>query len=426
VTERVGVIGLGLMGRPMAERLLSAGHEVVVHNRSRGAIDALARQGARPAASPAEVARAVDVVITMLPDPATVEAVVLGGDGVADAAPAETLLIDMSTSSPALAVRIQARHAASVDAPVSGGVTGTRDGTLSIMVGGEEAAVERARPVMRALGSRITHVGPPGAGQIVKAANQLVVALNIQAVAEALSLAREAGVDPAVVREALRGGFADSRVLDEHGARMLAGDFEPGASLAMHLKDLRIALELAARHGVTLPAAEQVAAQVMALVDGGAGERDHSALLLAYEPAAARRTTPTRFVHTGLRVRDPERSRRFYSILGLEDRGRLNLDHGYNVYLGTPGGGEELELLVAPGREEPYDLGEGYHHMALAVELDAVLDALSSELGVEPEKPPYHPAGRDDLPRIALVHDPDGYRIELIDGGFAAPSDAQA
>jgi 2-hydroxy-3-oxopropionate reductase len=281
---RVGVIGLGRMGRPMAERLLAAGHEVVVHNRSRGPVDALAAQGARPAGSAGEVARAADVVITVLPDPDTVEAVVLG-----EMVGADALLVDMSTSSPALARRIHARHPASVDAPVSGGVTGAREGSLTIMAGGDEEAVERSRPVLEALGSRITHIGGPGAGQVAKAANQLVVALNIQALAEALALARAAGVDPADLQEALQGGFADSRVLREHGARMLARDFEPGGALRLHLKDLRRALELAAEHGAELPAGEHVAERVAELVAAGHGDRDHSALLLAYEREPTKR-----------------------------------------------------------------------------------------------------------------------------------------
>jgi 3-hydroxyisobutyrate dehydrogenase-like beta-hydroxyacid dehydrogenase len=192
----------------------------------------------------------------------------------------------MSTSPPALAQRLAAalsgRGAAALDAPVSGGVTGAREGTLTIMAGGEAADLERARPVLEALGSRVTHVGGHGAGQVAKAANQLVVALNIQAVAEALALAEAAGADPALVREALQGGFADSRVLAEHGARMLAGDYEPGGALRLHLKDLRIVLDLAQQAGVELPAAEQVAAAVAALVEAGHGELDHSALRLRY------------------------------------------------------------------------------------------------------------------------------------------------
>jgi 2-hydroxy-3-oxopropionate reductase len=279
VRPTVGVIGLGRMGRPMAERLLSAGFDVIVHNRSRGPVDALAQLGARAASSPAEVE--AEVVITLLPDPETVEAVVL------EAARPGALIVEMSTSPPALAIRLHEalaeRGAAAIDAPVSGGVTGAREGTLTIMAGGNEADLDRARPVLEVLGAKITHVGGPGAGQIAKAANQLVVALNIQAVAEALSLARESGVDPAVIREALLGGFADSRVLQEHGARMLERDFEPGGALRLHLKDLRIALALAEEHGASLPAGERVAAAVAALVEAGHGDLDHSALLLRYE-----------------------------------------------------------------------------------------------------------------------------------------------
>ena len=275
----VGVIGLGRMGRPMAERLVDAGFDVVVHNRSQGAVEALVEHGARAASSPAEVD--AEIVITLLPDPDTVEAVVM------EAARPGALLVDMSTSPPALAIRLHEalaeRGAAALDAPVSGGVTGAREGALTIMAGGDAADLDRARPVLEVLGSRITHVGGPGAGQIAKAANQLVVALNIQAVAEALSLARAAGVDPAVVRDALLGGFADSRVLQEHGARMLERDFEPGGALRTHLKDLDIARELAEQHGAQLPAGEVVAAAVKALVDAGHGGLDHSALLLAYE-----------------------------------------------------------------------------------------------------------------------------------------------
>ena len=275
---KVGVIGLGRMGRPMASRLLTAGFEVVVHNRSPGAVEALVAEGAADGGSSAGVGAAAGIVITMLPDPETVEAATLA------AAREGVLCVDMSTSPPALARRLAAtlaeRGAAALDAPVSGGVTGAREGTLTIMAGGEAADLQRARPVLQALGSRITHVGGPGAGQVAKAANQLVVALNIQAVAEALALAEAAGADPALVREAMQGGFADSRVLAQHGARMLSGDYEPGGALRLHLKDLRIVLELAEEAGVELPAAEQVAAAMAALVEAGHGELDHSALRL--------------------------------------------------------------------------------------------------------------------------------------------------
>ena len=285
MTGAVGVIGLGRMGAPMAARLLAAGRDVIVYNRTTSAVEPLVERGARAAGSPAELAREADVVITVLADPAAVEEVVLGG--VLEAARDGLLAIDMSTSTPALAVRIHAalgeRGTGSIDAPVSGGVAGARDGTLSIMAGGDAEDVDRARPVLEALGARITHVGGPGSGQIVKAANQLVVALNIQAVAEALTLAGAAGVDPAVVREAFQGGFADSTVLGEHGRRMVERDFEPGGAMRLHLKDLRIGLDLARQSGIELPAAREVADRFAGLVEAGEGERDHSALLLAYE-----------------------------------------------------------------------------------------------------------------------------------------------
>jgi 2-hydroxy-3-oxopropionate reductase len=273
----VGVIGLGRMGRPMASRLLAAGFDVVVHSRSRGPVEALVAEGAADGGSAEGVGADAELVITLLPDPDSVEAVTLA------AAREGVLAVDMSTGPPALARRLatelRARGAAALDAPVSGGVTGAREGTLTIMAGGEAADLERARPVLEALGSRITHVGAAGAGQVAKAANQLVVALNIQAVAEALSLARAAGADPALVREALQGGFADSRVLAEHGARMLAEEFEPGGTLRLHLKDLRIVLDLAREAGLELAAAERVVAAVAARVDAGDGELDHAALI---------------------------------------------------------------------------------------------------------------------------------------------------
>jgi 2-hydroxy-3-oxopropionate reductase len=275
----VAVIGLGRMGAPMAARLLDGGEDVVVFNRSPGPAEPLAAKGARVAADASEAAEA-DVVITMLSDPPVVEEIVLGP--VLDAARPGSLAIDMSTSTPELAIRIAAamaeRGAGSVDAPVSGGVKGATEGTLSIMAGGAEADVERARPVLRHLGARITHIGGPGAGQIAKAANQLVVGLNLQAVAEALALARAAGVDPAKVREAMLGGFADSTILQQHAPRMLVRDFEPGGALKYHLKDVRIALSIA-----ELPAARALEEQMQALIADGYGDCDHSVIARAYD-----------------------------------------------------------------------------------------------------------------------------------------------
>jgi 2-hydroxy-3-oxopropionate reductase len=283
---QIGFIGLGIMGKPMAQRLLAAGHELRVHNRSAGAVGELAAAGAHASPSAEEAARGAEVVITMLPDSPDVEEVVLGAGGVADAIDSGALYIDCSTIAPATSRRIaQAlgeRGVEALDAPVSGGEPGAREGTLSIMCGGSERAFERAREILAVLGRNVTHIGPPGAGQVTKAANQVVVALTIQAVAEALTLARKAGVDPARVREALLGGFAHSRVLEVHGERMLNGAFDPGFKLQLHRKDLGIALGLGREACVPLPASAQVAALFDALLAQGAGERDHSALALLY------------------------------------------------------------------------------------------------------------------------------------------------
>jgi 2-hydroxy-3-oxopropionate reductase len=285
--ERIGFIGLGIMGKPMAANLLAAGFPLTVHNRSPGPVDALAAQGATGAGSPREVAAANDVVITMLPDSPVVEAAVLGPSGVAQGFAEGALYIDMSSIAPASSRKIAAvlvdRGVEALDAPVSGGELAARDGSLSIMVGGSAEAVERARPIFEVLGKSTTHVGDAGAGQIAKAANQVVVAVTIQAVAEALVLARKARVDPARVREALLGGFAQSRVLELHGQRMLDGDYEPGGKLRLHRKDLANALQLGQEAGVPLFATAQAAQLMDALVAQGAGDRDHSALVTLYE-----------------------------------------------------------------------------------------------------------------------------------------------
>jgi 2-hydroxy-3-oxopropionate reductase len=288
--ERVGFIGLGIMGKPMAANLVAAGYPVTVHNSGRGPVDELAALGATPAWSAREVAAACDIVITMLPDSPDVEAVVLGSEGVAEGIQEGSLYIDMSTIAPAVSrgiATVLAEHAVeAVDAPVSGGEPAARAGELSIMAGGNEEAVERARPIFDVLGKATTHIGPPGAGQIAKAANQVVVALTIQAVAEALVLARKAGADPARVRAALLGGFAQSRILDLHGQRMLDGAYDPGFKLRLHRKDLAIALQLAREEQVPLFATAQAAQLMDALLAQGAGDRDHSALATLYEQLA--------------------------------------------------------------------------------------------------------------------------------------------
>ena len=285
--DRIGVIGLGIMGRPMARHLLDAGFPLTVHSRSPGPVDELVGAGASRAASPAEVAAASDVVVTMLPDTPDVELVLFGDAGVASSAAAGSLVVDMSTIDPiptrAFADRLAAQGVGMLDAPVSGGERGAIDATLSIMVGGAPEAVELAAPLFAAMGSKVVHVGPSGAGQIAKACNQLVVAATIEAVAEALVLAERAGVDAAKVREALLGGFAGSKILELHGQRMLDRAFEPGFRARLHRKDARIVLESAREVGAPVPAFEAVARQLDELVASGGGELDHSALFTLLE-----------------------------------------------------------------------------------------------------------------------------------------------
>ncbi|HUU90731.1 MAG TPA: 2-hydroxy-3-oxopropionate reductase [Phycisphaerae bacterium] len=281
--ETIGFIGLGLMGRPMARNLLKAGYPLVVHNRSRPPVDELAAAGASAADCPREVAERSDVVITMVPDSPDVVAVMRGPDGVFAGAREGTLLIDMSTISPVVARELAAearrKGCEMLDAPVSGGTVGAAGGTLSIMVGGSAKAVERARPIFEVLGAAVTHVGDAGAGQVSKACNQVVVGVTIEAVGEALVLAEKCGVDPAKVREALLGGFAQSRILDVHGQRALDRNFEPGFKAAMQLKDLAIARAAGREYGAALPATDVVAELYESVCAAGAGEADHSVLM---------------------------------------------------------------------------------------------------------------------------------------------------
>ena len=285
--ERVGFIGLGIMGKPMARHLLDAGFPLTVHSRSSGPVDELVEAGASRTASPAEVAAASDVVVTMLPDTPDVELVLLGPDGVASGAAAGSLVVDMSSIDPiptrSFAERLAAQGVDMLDAPVSGGEKGAIDAALSIMVGGSPEAFERATPLFAAMGKNIVHVGPSGAGQIAKACNQLVVAATIEAVAEALVLAERAGVDAAKVREALLGGFAGSKILEVHGQRMLDRAFDPGFRARLHRKDARIVLDTAKEVGAPVPAFEAVARQLDELVASGGGELDHSALFTLLE-----------------------------------------------------------------------------------------------------------------------------------------------
>jgi 2-hydroxy-3-oxopropionate reductase len=291
--ERVGFIGLGIMGKPMARHLLDAGYPLTVHSRSPGPVEELVAAGASRGSNPAEVARASDVTITMLPDTPDVRSVVSGPDGVIEGASPGSLVIDMSTIDPGptrtMAEALGRSGVAMLDAPVSGGEKGATQSTLSIMVGGSEDAFARGYPLFEAMGSTVVHIGPNGAGQVCKACNQLVVAANIEAVAEALVLADRSGIDPAKVREALLGGFAGSKVLEVHGQRMLDRTYGPGFRARLHRKDARIVLDAAREAGAPVPAFERVAEQLDELVASGGGELDHSGLhrLLESAPRAA-------------------------------------------------------------------------------------------------------------------------------------------
>ncbi len=288
--ERIGVIGLGIMGRPMARNLMRAGYALAVHSRSRPPVEELVAAGALDGKTPRGVAQQSDVVITMLPDTPDVQQVVLGRDGVLEGLRPGSVLVDMSTISPIatqeIAQAVRAKGAEILDAPVSGGEKGAIEATLSIMVGGPEPVFTRVRPIFGALGKNVVHIGGTGAGQVTKACNQIVVALTIQAVGEALALAAKAGVDPAKVRQALLGGFAQSRILEAHGQRMLDRNFQPGFRVRLHQKDLNIALSTANTLGVPLPATAVVQEAFTALRGLERGDWDHSALVTLIEELA--------------------------------------------------------------------------------------------------------------------------------------------
>ncbi|MEJ7820056.1 MAG: 2-hydroxy-3-oxopropionate reductase [Rubrobacteraceae bacterium] len=290
MAEKVGFIGLGIMGKPMAKNLLEAGHELVVYNRTAEKAEELAGDGATVAGSPKEVAEQSDVIITMLPDSPQVEEVLAGEGGVLEGIREGSLIVDMSTISPVVTRDLAAKageHGASMlDAPVSGGDVGAIDGTLSIMVGGSEADFERAGPLFEAMGKTITHVGEVGAGQVVKAANQIVVALTIEAVSEALVLGSKAGVDPAKILDVLGGGLAGNKVMEVKREKMLGHSFDPGFKIELHHKDLGIALATGREYGVSLPVTAVVDQMLEALKAKGRGDRDHSAILTLIEEQA--------------------------------------------------------------------------------------------------------------------------------------------
>jgi 2-hydroxy-3-oxopropionate reductase len=278
----IGFIGLGVMGAPMARNLVNAGHDVVVHSRTQRDVE-----GAAWADSPRAVAEQADVIVTMLPDSPQVEEVV--GEVLAGAR-AGSLIVDMSTISPVvtreLATAANEQGVGYVDAPVSGGDVGACEATLSIMAGGSDEDFARANPIFEALGKTIVHVGPVGAGQVVKACNQVVVALTIEAVSEALVLGSKAGVDPATIIEVLSGGLAGNKVMTVRGRNFLEHDFEPGFRIDLHHKDLGIALSTGRELGVPLPATAAVNEMLSALRAKGLGDRDHSALLTHVEELA--------------------------------------------------------------------------------------------------------------------------------------------
>jgi len=283
---QVGFIGLGVMGRPMVERLIKSGHKLSV-NRVKDASRHLVDLGAESCDTPKAVALAADVIILIVPDTPDVESVLFGPQGVADGLASGKLVIDMSSISPVATKQFAEKVAGFgcdyLDAPVSGGEIGARNGTLSIMVGGRPATFERARPLFEVLGKNITRVGGVGDGQTAKVANQIMVALNIAAVAEALTFAKRAGADPKAVRQALMGGFASSRVLEVHGERMIERSFDPGFRIRLHRKDLSIAVSTARDLDLALPNTASTQQLMNSAIANGDGDKDHSALIQTLE-----------------------------------------------------------------------------------------------------------------------------------------------
>jgi 2-hydroxy-3-oxopropionate reductase len=286
---KVGFIGLGIMGRPMAGHLLKGGHELFAHSR-RGVPPDLVAEGARACASPREVAEQADVVITMVPDTPDVEKVLFGPNGIAEGLAAGKIVVDMSSISPLatkdFAARVNARGCDYLDAPVSGGEVGAKAASLTIMVGGPERAFNTMKPIFDKMGKNVTLVGGNGDGQTTKVANQIIVALTIEAVGEAQLFASKAGADPALVRQALMGGFASSRILEVHGERMVKRNFEPGFRIELHQKDLNLALEGARALGVSLPATATAQQLFNACAAHGGKAWDHSAMVKALELTA--------------------------------------------------------------------------------------------------------------------------------------------
>jgi len=281
--ETIGFIGLGIMGKPMATHLIKAGYGISVLKKNKAAAE-LVEAGAKAFTTPREVATNADIVITMLPDSPDVEEIVLGKDGVIEGLKSGALFIDMSSIAPSTArkiyERLQQKGVEALDAPVSGGQIGAEQATLSIMVGGTESAFERALPIFQLMGKNIGLIGGPGSGQMTKVCNQMIVGITIQAVAEAFTLAKKAGVNLEKMREVLLGGFAQSRILDLHGKRMIEQNFKPGFKVKLHRKDMNLALQAGKEFAVPMYGSSLVASHMYALLAQGHGELDHSAIAL--------------------------------------------------------------------------------------------------------------------------------------------------
>jgi 2-hydroxy-3-oxopropionate reductase len=290
MAQVIGFIGLGIMGRPMARNLLKAGYQLVVHNRSRGPVDELAGAGAKIGSSPRDVAAQSDVLITMLPNSPDVELVALGRDGIIEGARPGLILVDMSTISPIVSKKIgealAAKSVKMLDAPVSGGERGAIDGALSIMVGGDKAVFDAVLPIFQAMGKTITHLGPLGFGGFTKLANQIIVAVNLTALAEALTLAKKAGLDRDLTLTALAGGLAGSKCLDQKKPNYLADTYNPGFKIDLHFKDLGLIMESARTLGVPLPTTAVVQELFSALRAKGRGGLDHSGVITLLEDFA--------------------------------------------------------------------------------------------------------------------------------------------
>ena len=287
---KIGFIGTGIMGRPMALNLIKAGHELYTWGRRFDAVEPLLVAGATGKGTPSEVAAMAEICITMVSNTSDVEQIILGERGLIHGAKAGSVIVDMSTSAPSASRRIAEelakRGVHMLDAPVSGGQIGATQGTLSIMVGGEAEVFERVKPLFEILGNNIVHVGDHGAGQVVKACNQVVISLTMEGVAEAILLARKNGVDPAKMREALMGGYANSKILEVHGLKMLEENYKAGFKVKLHHKDMGIVMDNARENHVPLPGTELVTKQIAALMEAGEGELDSSAIMKVLERLA--------------------------------------------------------------------------------------------------------------------------------------------